>query len=50
VAFYNPSITASDAVVLQYSSTAELNRKQQTVASASECLKIDSHFGISQEH
>jgi hypothetical protein len=49
--FYNPSNTASEAVVLFASPPRSANRNAlHGCLSAGEPLSIDSHFGFSQEH
>src|SRR5260370_918672 len=48
-AFYNPSITVLDIVVM-LSVIRSSPPSRTDVYSASECLSIDFHFRISQEH
>jgi hypothetical protein len=49
-AFYNPSITALEAVVSFSSDPGTQPSNRTVVFSASACLNIDFHLGIFQEH
>jgi hypothetical protein len=50
LAFYNPSNTAKDPVVPFSCHPGTQSPKAKVAKLANECLNIDSHFRISQEH